>query len=144
RISPFARYLFMPAVDQTENPIFDELDRMRKRNLVVYGLENEGNWLGESQPGNVRLGIFRQYALDATSDPHSPLFGRLQMRFPMGIGLSATEDCDPRAKKYKNYHGVYRAEGAAFGLFFGVEFHRLTNYELNDQTRVLVDEEIDS
>jgi LPS-assembly protein len=144
RFTPAARYLFMPDVDQAANPEFDELDRMRKRSLVEYGVSNDVFWLDDGKVGKLNLGIFRQYALDATGDPDSPLFGRLKVSFPGGLGLSATEYYDPKATSYKNYYGVYRVEGSAYGSLAALEFHRLTNYAINDQSRVLVDEEIDA
>jgi LPS-assembly protein len=37
-IEPTVEYLYIPAVSQTELPLFDGLDRVNKRNLFTYGL----------------------------------------------------------------------------------------------------------
>lgn len=147
RVTPQAHYLFMPQVDQRALPEFDELDRIRRRNLIMYGLENDLFWAGAAGASGARLsaGVFRQYALRATGqvDPNSPLLGRIGFEYPGVVGVSVTEYYDPKAETYKNYRGIYRLETTALGARLGVEYHRLSNYVVDDHSRVVVSEDID-
>ena len=36
-IEPFATYTYVPQVDQSDLPLYDETDRMEARSLVTYG-----------------------------------------------------------------------------------------------------------
>lgn len=148
RMSPVSRYLYMPNVNQNANPVFDELDRMRPRNLVEYGFESQAEWFDNplARAGSASIGIYRHYAFRPTdgSDPNSPVVARVRLDFPIGLGLSVTEYYDPKLLQYKNYNGVYRVDAQAFGgLTAGLEYHRISNYVVSDSSRVLVSEDID-
>jgi LPS-assembly protein len=147
RVSPIAKYLYMPDVSQASLPQLDESDLLRPRNLVQYGVENQLIWGGAGAlAGRATLDVYRQYAFGVTGaiDPESPLLGRASLEFAGGLGLSATEYYDPKAERYKNYHGVYRVQGTAGGVAAAVEYHRLSNYRVDDQSRVVVDEDVDN
>lgn len=147
RVTPQAHYVFVPQVGQSRLPEFDELDRIRRRNLLIYGLENDVYWGGAAGAPRALLkaGVFRQYAIETTggADPNSPLLTRLGFEYPGVFGASVTEYYDPKAVRYKNYHGVYRVETSTLGAFLSLEFHRLSNYLVDDQARVVVTEDVD-
>lgn len=148
RITPTARHLWVPMVNQATHPEFDEIDRIAPRNLVEYGLDNRVFWQAGARtaPGSAELGIFQHYAFRTTATvAFSPLLLRGRLHWPEWAELSIDQYVDPAQRKGAFYAGVYRAETILpQHTTLTLEYHSFANYVVNDRTRVLVDDFIDA
>jgi LPS-assembly protein len=150
RVSPQARYLLIPDIAQDPGFVVDEIDLIGPRNLVEYGLVNQVFWIDggpRSRSGFAEFGVFQHYAFQfrETEPQLSAVLARLRFQFPNGLSLGATEYIDPLSEAGQFYHSVYRVDGPLPGsVFAAVEYHNFRNYEINDRSRVLVDDEIDA
>ena len=69
-IEPEISYLYVPLVEQNDLPVFDELDRINKRNLFVYGFTNRlwGKFATDTE-GQTEVRELARFSISQAYDP---------------------------------------------------------------------------
>ena len=104
-IEPQVNYYYTPYVDQLDLPLYDALDRINKRNLFVYGVDN------------YVLGKFAAPAAAGTSEAQSATEVRELARFSMRHAYDPSRAIGRRGDHYSDLDLSARAQPFPYATF---------------------------
>ncbi len=110
-LEPMVSYAYVPDVDQTYNPSFDQLDRFRQRSLITYGLMSR--LYGRFHEPYERT---REVEDLTPADQTIPMFDMTQsmMDFGRGLVLAPERQVDTREGEIRELGSVYLRQGYDF------------------------------
>lgn len=104
-IEPWVNYYYTPYVDQLDLPLYDAVDRINKRNLFVYGVDN------------FVMGKFATAATAGTEEADTPTAVRELARFSIRHAYDPSRAIGRRRDKYSDMDLSARAQPFSFSTF---------------------------